>query len=70
MRSAARDDSGGARLLVVDDEETIQELLSGSLRFAGFEVMTAATGAEALRAAAASRPDLVLLLPAAQGRPA
>ena len=61
MRSAATDDSGGARLLVVDDEETILELLSGSLRFAGFEVMTAATGAEALRAAAASRPDLVLL---------
>jgi PleD family two-component response regulator len=42
-------------------KETILELLSGSLRFAGFEVMTAASGAEALRAAAASRPDLVLL---------
>jgi two-component system OmpR family response regulator len=61
MRSAARDDSGQARLLVVDDEQTILELLSGSLRFAGFEVATAASGAEALRAAAASRPDLVLL---------
>ena len=43
------------RLLVVDDEETILELLSGSLRLAGFEVTTAASGAEALRAAAASR---------------
>jgi two-component system OmpR family response regulator len=61
MRSTARDGSGEARLLVVDDEEMIRELLSGSLRFAGFEVMTAASGAEALRAAAASRPDLVLL---------
>jgi two-component system OmpR family response regulator len=61
MRSAARGDPGEARLLVVDDEQTILELLSGSLRFAGFEVMTAASGAEALRAAAASRPDLVLL---------
>jgi two-component system OmpR family response regulator len=61
MRSRAGDGSGEARLLVVDDEETILELLSGSLRFAGFEVMTAASGAEALRAAAASRPDLVLL---------
>ena len=61
MRSEARDGSGEARLLVVDDEEMIRELLSGSLRFAGFEVMTAASGAEALRAAAASRPDLVLL---------
>ena len=50
-----------ARLLVVDDEATILELLSGSLRLAGFEVTTAASGAEAVRAAASSRPDLVLL---------
>jgi two-component system OmpR family response regulator len=50
-----------ARLLVVDDEATILELLAGSLRFAGFDVATAATGAQALRAAAASHPDLILL---------
>src|SRR6201986_4119880 len=49
------------RLLVVDDEATILELLSGSLRLAGFEVVTAASGAAAVRAATASRPDLVLL---------
>src|SRR6202451_1514250 len=49
------------RLLVVDDEPTILELLSGSLRLAGFEVVTAANGAEAVRVAASSRPDLVLL---------
>jgi CheY-like chemotaxis protein len=48
-------------LLVVEDEPTILELLSGSLRLAGFEVSTAASGAEAVRAAASSRPDLVLL---------
>jgi two-component system OmpR family response regulator len=53
--------SGEARLLVVEDEPTILELLSGSLRFAGFAVLTAASGAEALRVAAASRPDLILL---------
>ncbi|HEX3924594.1 MAG TPA: response regulator transcription factor [Streptosporangiaceae bacterium] len=53
--------SAPARLLVVDDEATILELLSGSLRLAGFEVMTAASGAEAVRAAASGRPDLVLL---------
>jgi len=45
----------------VDDEPTILELLAGTLRFAGFEVLTAASGAEALRVAAAARPDLVLL---------
>ena len=50
-----------ARVLVVDDEATIRDLLSGSLRFAGFEVVMAANGAEALRAAARSRPDLILL---------
>ena len=49
------------RLLVVDDEATILELLSGSLRLAGFEVVTAASGAEAVRAAASAQPDLVLL---------
>src|SRR6202451_961550 len=48
-------------LLVVDGEPTILELLSGSLRLAGFEVVTAASGAEAVRAAASARPDLVLL---------
>ena len=50
-----------ARLLVVEDEPTILELLSGSLRYAGFDVLTASTGREALRAAAHSRPDLILL---------
>jgi two-component system OmpR family response regulator len=50
-----------ARLLVVEDEPTILELLSGSLRFAGFDVRTAASGREALRVAAASRPDLIML---------
>src|ERR1035438_2597909 len=61
MSSTAGDGSAEARLLVVEDEEMILELLAGSLRFAGFEVTTAASGAEALRAVAASRPDLMLL---------
>jgi two-component system, OmpR family, response regulator len=50
-----------ARLLVVEDEPTILELLSGSLRFAGFSVITAVSGAEAVRVTAVSRPDLILL---------
>src|SRR5260370_21089038 len=50
-----------ARLLVVDDEPTILELLAGTLRFAGFDVLTAVSGADALRAATAARPDLILL---------
>ncbi|MGO1317573.1 MAG: response regulator transcription factor [Cellulomonadaceae bacterium] len=50
-----------ARLLVVDDEPNIRELLATSLRFAGFEIHTAADGASALRVARQVDPDLVLL---------
>jgi two-component system OmpR family response regulator len=50
-----------ARLLVVDDEPNIVELLSTSLRFAGFEVATAMTGADAVRAVERVHPDLVVL---------
>jgi len=49
------------RLLVVDDEPNILELLATSLRFAGFEVVTASDGRAALEAARTSRPDLVVL---------
>jgi two-component system OmpR family response regulator len=50
-----------ARLLVVEDEPNIRELLSTSLRFAGFEVHTAADGAAALKLAEVERPDLLVL---------
>lgn len=49
------------RVLVVDDEENIRDLLSTSLRFQGFEIETAATGLEALRKVAEFAPNLVLL---------
>ncbi|MFV0459281.1 MAG: response regulator transcription factor [Actinomycetales bacterium] len=50
-----------ARLLVVDDEPNIRELLSTSLRFAGFEVHTAQDGQDALAVAEKVRPDLLVL---------
>jgi len=50
-----------ARLLVVDDEPNIVELLAAALRFAGFEVETAAGGLEAVDAAQRFRPDLLVL---------
>jgi len=50
-----------ARLLVVDDEPNILELLSASLRFAGFDVVTATNGKDALVQAGATSPDLVVL---------
>lgn len=50
-----------AKLLVVDDEPNILELLATSLRFAGFEVVTAANGRDALLKAEAENPDLAVL---------
>src|SRR2546423_13989166 len=50
-----------ARLLVVEDEPNILELLAASLRYAGFEVITAAGGTEAVQAAGRHRPDLIVL---------
>ncbi|RAG81161.1 DNA-binding response regulator [Streptacidiphilus pinicola] len=63
-------DTAEASLLVVDDEPNIRELLSASLRFAGFRVASAATGAEAVAYVQRTRPDLVVLdvmLPDADG---
>ncbi len=50
-----------ARLLVVEDDPNILELLSASLRFAGFDVATAVSGSAAVAAARDRRPDLVVL---------
>lgn len=57
----ASQNSTEARLLVVDDEPNIRDLLASSLRFAGFEVSTAADGNGALRAIDRDDPDLVVL---------
>jgi two-component system OmpR family response regulator len=54
-------DPVGLRILVVDDEEYIRDLVSVGLRFVGFEVEIAAGGREALAMVATKRPDLVVL---------
>ncbi len=62
MASPARiAEAAEARLLVVDDEPNIVELLAASLRYAGFDVATAMSGAEALDVARRFRPDLLVL---------
>ncbi|WP_433498210.1 response regulator transcription factor [Sphaerimonospora sp. CA-214678] len=61
LGAAARGEKSAGRLLVVDDEPNILELLTASLRFAGFDVVTASTGAEAMLAAERDRPDLIVL---------
>jgi two-component system, OmpR family, KDP operon response regulator KdpE len=50
-----------SRILVVDDEPQIQRFLKPSLTAAGYEVVEAGTGAEALKAVATQAPDLVIL---------
>ncbi|MBL8670144.1 MAG: response regulator [Alphaproteobacteria bacterium] len=49
------------RVLVVDDEPQIQRFLRPSLGANGYDMIEAATGAEALRRAAADAPDVVVL---------
>jgi len=49
------------RVLVVDDEPQIQRFLGPALGAAGYDVMQAATGGEALRLIATKAPDVVVL---------
>ncbi|MGA2751186.1 MAG: response regulator, partial [Verrucomicrobiota bacterium] len=50
-----------SRILVVDDEPDVLDLVTYNLGQAGFQTDTAADGAEALRKARSSAPDLILL---------
>jgi DNA-binding response OmpR family regulator len=60
MASAANGE-GSARILLVDDEQSIQTLLGYPLRKEGYEVVAAHDGREALERFAESRFDLVVL---------
>ena len=53
--------TAAGKVLVVDDEEYIRDLVSSALRIAGFQSMTAGDGARALAAVTADNPDLVIL---------
>ena len=50
-----------ARILVVDDEPNIRDLLSQSLQFAGFQVRTVINGAQTISAVLEEEPDLIVL---------
>jgi two-component system, OmpR family, response regulator len=53
--------SASHRILVVDDEPNIVDVISMALRFHGFEVESAGTGAGAIAAVGSFRPDLIVL---------
>ena len=60
-RGLRRPDGGAIRVLVVDDEPTLSDLLSMALRYEGWEVRAAADGSSAVRTAREFRPDAVVL---------
>ena len=54
-------EAGAPRILVVDDEPIIAELLSDALTFEGYQVGIASTGAQAIEQVRSFRPNLVML---------
>ena len=56
-----RPDGSPLRVLVVDDEVNLTELLAMAMRYEGWEVTAAHTGRDAVQAAADVRPDAVVL---------
>jgi two-component system OmpR family response regulator len=56
-----RADGSPVRVLVVDDEPSLAELLSSVLRYEGWEIRTAADGSSAVRAAREFEPDAIVL---------
>ena len=51
----------GSRILVVDDEKNIVDIIKYNLKKEGYEVMTAGDGEEALRLNEEFKPDIILL---------
>ncbi|MBI5293865.1 MAG: response regulator transcription factor [Chloroflexi bacterium] len=49
------------KILIAEDEPDIRELVAFTLRFAGYEVVTAANGEEAVQQAVKEMPDLALM---------
>ena len=59
--SLTRADGSALRLLVVDDEPNIAELLQMALRYEGWDIQTAGTGRKAVAAAKEFAPDAIVL---------
>lgn len=56
-----RPDGSPVRVLVVDDEQMLADLLASALRYEGWEVTTAGSGIKAVQAAQDIEPDVIVL---------
>jgi two-component system, OmpR family, response regulator len=61
LQALTRPAGSAIRILTVDDETSLTELLSMALRYEGWEVTTAASGLTAVKAARETRPDAIVL---------
>jgi two-component system OmpR family response regulator len=61
LQPLTRPDGTAIRVLTVDDETSLTELLSMALRYEGWDVSTAASGLSAVKAAREIRPDAIVL---------
>ncbi len=61
MANRVTNDSTTNRILVVDDEESLADMLSTALRFAGYEVSSESDGLSALQSIKNAPPDLIVL---------
>jgi two-component system OmpR family response regulator len=61
LQALTRPDGTAIRILTVDDETSLTELLSMALRYEGWEVTTAGSGLAAVKAARDVRPDAIVL---------
>jgi len=61
QEALTRPDGSPIRVLTVDDETSLTELLSMALRYEGWEVTTAASGLNAVKTAREVRPDAIVL---------
>ena len=61
QEALTRPDGTAIRVLTVDDETSLTELLSMALRYEGWEVSTAGSGLAAVKAAREVRPDAIVL---------
>ena len=50
------------KILIVDDNQHLRQILASMLRFSGYDISEAATGIQAIEKAVSAKPNLILIL--------